>query len=95
MTALWLACFTDQPAATTRLLLDRGAGPDSLARWTADDGTTEQDSPLYEATLWGAVETVRELLARGADPNAGDGSPLRFAATEEIKNMIRAKGGRG
>jgi hypothetical protein len=40
--------------------------------------------------VWGAVETVQELLRRGADTNVGDFSPLRVARTEEIKDLIRA-----
>jgi hypothetical protein len=93
VTALWLACWTGQPAAISRLLLHHGADPDMLVQWTWDNGHTLQESPLAMAAGRGAVETVREVLGHGADPNAGEDSPLGRARSQEIKDLIRAAGG--
>ena len=95
VTALHLACDTAQPGALPGLLLRHGADPNSLARVTSDDGRVTSCSPLACAAARGAVETVQELIASGADPNAGDWSPLEYASTEETRTVVRAAGGRG
>ncbi|MEV7523530.1 ankyrin repeat domain-containing protein [Streptomyces sp. NPDC091371] len=62
-----------------RLLLEAGAPPDAESRGIGAEGT-----PLCAAACWGEADTVRELLAHGADPNLreDDGagrSPLDWA----------------
>jgi ankyrin repeat protein len=52
-------------AAIARLLLTSGASPD-----TESSGIGAEGLPLCAAACWGHTETVRELLAHGADPNA-------------------------
>ncbi|MFE0375251.1 ankyrin repeat domain-containing protein [Streptomyces inhibens] len=66
-------------AAIARLLLVAGASPDTESSGLGSEGT-----PLCAAACWGHTETVRELLAHGADPNLhedhGTGrSPLDWA----------------
>lgn len=66
-------------AEIARLLLKAGASPDTQSRGIGAEGT-----PLCAAACWGHTETVRELLAHGADPNLredhGTGwPPLKWA----------------
>ena len=65
--------------AALGLLLDAGASPDAESGGVGAEGT-----PLCAAACWGHTETVRELLAHGADPrlreDQGAGlSPLDWA----------------
>ena len=49
------------------------------------------------SAIGGAVETIQELLAGGADPNAGDVSPLWAAGAAKsagAQKLIRERGGR-
>ncbi|MEV6544160.1 ankyrin repeat domain-containing protein [Streptomyces sp. NPDC051665] len=67
-------------AVIAGLLLAAGASPD-----TESSGIGAEGTPLCAAACWGHVETVRELLAHGADPNVredhGEGwSPLDWAS---------------
>ncbi|MFB7630388.1 ankyrin repeat domain-containing protein [Streptomyces sp. NPDC056149] len=66
-------------AAIAALLLAAGASPDTESAGPGAEGT-----PLCAAACWGHTETVRTLLAHGADPNQredhGTGrSPLAWA----------------
>ncbi|MGW2826565.1 ankyrin repeat domain-containing protein [Streptomyces sp. NPDC001443] len=77
-TPLYLASVQGE-AGIARLLLEAGAGPDTESRGEGSDGT-----PLCAAACWGHTETVRVLLAHGADPGRreehGRGwSPLEWA----------------
>ncbi|MBE8476277.1 ankyrin repeat domain-containing protein [Streptomyces justiciae] len=77
-TPLYLASVQGE-AGVARVLLRAGAAPDTES---AGDGS--QGLPLCAAACWGHLETVRELLAHGADPNLredhGTGwSPLDWA----------------
>ncbi|MEV5593880.1 ankyrin repeat domain-containing protein [Streptomyces sp. NPDC052496] len=77
-TPLYLASVNGE-ADIARLLLKAGASPDTESNGFGSEGT-----PLCAAACWGYTETVRELLAYGADPNRredhGTGrSPLDWA----------------
>ncbi|MEU7136024.1 ankyrin repeat domain-containing protein [Streptomyces sp. NPDC046261] len=77
-TPLYEACVNGK-AGIARLLLAAGAFPDAESGGPGSEGT-----PLCAAACWGHTETVRELLAHGADPNLredhGTGwSPLDWA----------------
>lgn len=66
-------------AEIARLLLTAGAAPNIESSGVGAEGT-----PLCAAACWGHTETVRVLLAYGADPNLreddGTGwSPLQWA----------------
>ncbi|MFD4558000.1 ankyrin repeat domain-containing protein [Streptomyces sp. NPDC058469] len=66
-------------ASIAGLLLSAGASPD-----TESGGIGAEGTPLCAAACWGHADTVRELLAHGADPNLredhGTGwSPLEWA----------------
>lgn len=62
-TPLHLASVNGE-AGIVRLLLIAGAAPDTESGGLGSEGT-----PLCAAACWGYTETVRELLAHGADPN--------------------------
>ena len=54
-------------------------------------------TPLHLAALHGNTEVVDFLLKKEADPNAKDEygqTPLDRAKNEEIKQLLRAKGGK-
>lgn len=77
-TPLYLASVQGE-TEIARLLMEAGAAPDRESRGVGSEGT-----PLCAAACWGHAETVRELLAHGADPNLredhGTGwSPLDWA----------------
>ncbi|MEV2212805.1 ankyrin repeat domain-containing protein [Streptomyces sp. NPDC050997] len=77
-TPLYLASVQGE-AEITRLLMEAGASSDTESRGAGSEGT-----PLCAAACWGHRETVRELLAHGADANLredhGTGwSPLDWA----------------
>ncbi|MFJ9248587.1 ankyrin repeat domain-containing protein [Streptomyces sp. NPDC101776] len=77
-TPLYAAAVNGE-AAITGLLLAAGASPA-----TESSGTGAEGTPLCAAACWGHTDTVRELLAHGADPNVredhGTGwSPLDWA----------------
>lgn len=75
-TPLHLACFFGHLEAA-RLLLEAGANVGVPAR------NPMRVQPLHSAAASGQVEIVRELLARGADPNArqeGGFVPIHAAA---------------
>ncbi|MER5299892.1 ankyrin repeat domain-containing protein [Streptomyces lasiicapitis] len=66
-------------ARIAHLLLAAGASPDTESAGLGSDGL-----PLCAAACWGHTETVRELLAHGANPNLredhGTGrTPLEWA----------------
>lgn len=77
-TPLYLAAVQDDTRAA-RLLLAAGAPPDAESAGPGAEGT-----PLCAAACWGHAETVRILLAHGADParreDHGTGrTPLEWA----------------
>ncbi|UNS95303.1 ankyrin repeat domain-containing protein [Streptomyces tubbatahanensis] len=77
-TPLYQACVSGQ-ADVARLLLEAGAAPDAESGGPGSEGT-----PLCAAACWGHTETVRALLAYGADPRLredhGTGrTPLEWA----------------
>ena len=86
VTPLYWACTTGQEDSALLLIK---AGADVNAPSTSSDG--EQLSSLYRAAKMGQEMVVRALLARGADPNLGDGSPLSYAKTPEIRSMIETQ----
>lgn len=75
-------------ADAVEFLLDRGADIHSLSvrfDWHGDEGVT----PLHHAAINAHLETVRVLLARGADPdvpNQWGATPLRFARWANDEN---------
>ncbi|MER5431429.1 ankyrin repeat domain-containing protein [Streptomyces sp. NPDC002588] len=79
-TPLYTACVQGA-AGIARRLLEAGAPPDAESAGPGAEGT-----PLCAAACWGHTETVRTLLAHGADPDLredhGTGwTPLRWAET--------------
>ena len=75
-----------------RRLLDQGA--DANARVAPDEGGDASLSALYFASHNDHVALVRELLARGADPN--DGESIYHAAEEnhrDVLELLLAHGG--
>ncbi|MGV9558428.1 ankyrin repeat domain-containing protein [Streptomyces sp. NPDC003522] len=77
-TALYVASVQGS-AGIVRRLLEAGAPPDAES-----DGPGSQGTPLCAAACWGHTETVRALLAHGADPglreDRGTGrTPLEWA----------------
>ncbi|MFG2292172.1 ankyrin repeat domain-containing protein [Streptomyces sp. NPDC048603] len=84
--ALLLAVWTDD-AGRVRALLRAGADPATPAA----DGIT----PLYAASVHGAADAVRLLLAAGAPPNSesggtgSEGTPLCAAASWGHTDAVR------
>lgn len=74
-------------AEATRLLLGRGARPND--RCNAGHGPT----PLMRAAETGHPESVRALLAAGADVNIVDWAPNSFPRTDTTALMYAAKNG--
>ena len=75
------------------LLLDKGADPNIVS--TYGDGGGE--SPLYIAAKYGMKEIAALLLENGAEVNAKNHAgktPLDVAEKEEIKKLLRARGGK-
>ncbi|MEU5889149.1 ankyrin repeat domain-containing protein [Streptomyces sp. NPDC047461] len=93
-TPLYLASVQGE-AEVARLLMEAGASPDAESRGPGSEGT-----PLCAAACWGYTETVRELLAHGADPtlreDRGAGwSPLDWAdhgPHPDTAEVLRAAG---
>lgn len=91
-TALHLAAFFHQPG-TARLLVERGAPVDAVAR-----NVELRVTPLQSAAAAGESDTVALLLERGADPNArqlGGYTALHAAAqsgNEELARLLLAHG---
>ncbi|HEY1986013.1 MAG TPA: ankyrin repeat domain-containing protein [Terracidiphilus sp.] len=83
-TALHLAAAFGTPE-TVRLLIDHGARVDAVS------ANAQRNQPLHAALALGRnMETVRLLLARGADPNAtqaGGFTALFSAATANRKDL--------
>ncbi len=82
-----------------RLLLDLGADVDErILLEEVEEPTESWGMPLWFAALAGDVEIARELLDRGADPNANvyaSGWPLRNAWNHEddsLKNLLIERG---
>ncbi|HEY6346722.1 MAG TPA: ankyrin repeat domain-containing protein [Bryobacteraceae bacterium] len=73
-------------AASMRLLLDAGA------ETQPPPGVRAAYSPLVLAAMTGDLESVRALLARGADPNAAarGGAPLAQAVTFGYREVVQA-----
>ena len=68
--------------AVVTAVLRAGAVPERAD--TESGGTGAEGTPLCAAACWGHTDTVRELLARGADPNVREDhgmgwSPLDWA----------------
>jgi ankyrin repeat protein len=85
-TALHLAAFFCRPA-TARLLVERGAPVDVVAR-----NDQLRVTPLQSAAAAGETETARLLLERGADPNArqlGGFTALHAAAQRGDDALVR------
>ena len=85
-TPLHLACFAGG-ARTTALLVERGAGLETLAR-----ASFAQVRPLGTAAFSGDLESARVLLDAGADPNGtgvGEGAPLHSAARSGNAALVR------
>ncbi|WP_416980247.1 ankyrin repeat domain-containing protein [Streptomyces sp. T028] len=91
-TPLYTACVQGS-AAVARRLLEAGAPPDAESAGLGAEGT-----PLCAAACWGHTETVRVLLAHGADPalreDRGTGwTPLQWAERgpyPETADLLRA-----
>jgi ankyrin repeat protein len=73
-------------AASIRLLLEAGA------EIQPPPGIRAANSPLVLAAMTGDLESVRTLLARGADPNAParSGAPLSQAVTFGYPDVVQA-----
>ncbi len=90
-TPLHLAAFFSRPE-TARLLLERGAEVDAVAR------NEMRVTPLHSAAAARNIETARDLLERGADPNArqqGGFAPIHAAAQnadDELHELLIAHG---
>ena len=72
-----------------RFLLERGANP------TWDEPAAPRGSALHAASARDNLEMVKLLLAHGADPNEdvdSTASALAFAATPEIRELLRSHG---
>lgn len=95
-TPLYTACVHGA-ADSARRLLEAGAPPDAESAGVGAEGTA-----LCAAACWGHVETVRVLLAHGADPGLredhGTGlTPLAWATAgphPETIAVLRAAGAR-
>ncbi len=92
-TALITAIERDDLAMQT-LLLDAGADVDGVC------GCVTGESPLWAAAVMNRVAHLRELLARGANPNvvaAAGNTPLHVAAMRGLRDMaaqLLARGAR-
>jgi ankyrin repeat protein len=72
-----------------KLLLERGAHP------TWDEPAAPRGSALHSASARGNLDMVKLLLEHGADPNEdvdSTASALAFAATPEIRTLLRSHG---
>ncbi|MFF3499760.1 ankyrin repeat domain-containing protein [Streptomyces sp. NPDC003247] len=95
-TPLYLASVEGFAGIAARLLA-AGAPPDAESAGPGAEGT-----PLCAAAAWGHTDTVRTLLAHGADPSLredqGTGmTPLEWASREphpETVAVLRAAGAR-
>jgi uncharacterized protein len=90
-TPLHLAAFFSRPE-TARLLLERGAEVDAVAR------NSMRVTPLHSAAAARNAETARDLLERGADANArqqGGFTPIHAAAQngdDDLYELLVARG---
>ena len=84
VTPLYWACATGQNK-TALLIIKAGADVNALTKRSCDG---EELSSLYRAAKLGSIEVVQALLDKGADPNLGDGRPLKDAKTTEIRILI-------
>ncbi|MFE3149479.1 ankyrin repeat domain-containing protein [Streptomyces sp. NPDC059218] len=95
-TPLYLASVQGE-ADIARVLMEAGASPDTESSGPGSEGT-----PLCAAACWGHTETVRQLLAHGADPKLredhGTGlSPLDWADNgphPDTAEILRTAGAR-
>jgi ankyrin repeat protein len=74
-----------------RMLLDRGADPNS-----PDGATAPRGAALYAAARSGDRPLIELLLAHGADPNGwidSGGSATYIARTRELRDLLMANGG--
>lgn len=84
--ALTIASAYRGTAASIQALLDAGAQPKTPA------GKRLRSSPLVFASMTGDLETVKLLLAHGADPEAaaGGNTPISQAVTFGYPDVVRA-----
>jgi uncharacterized protein len=85
-TPLHFAAFFNQPEAA-KVLIDRGADVEAVASTFGDV------RPLHSAVAGSNTQTVLDLLAKGADPNARQGggfTPLHGAAQNGDREAIEA-----
>ncbi|MEU6271004.1 ankyrin repeat domain-containing protein [Streptomyces populi] len=96
-TPLYLASVQGE-AEAARLLMEAAALPDTESSGPGSEGT-----PLCAAACWGHTETVRELLAHGADPTLREDDGTGWSPLDRAENgahldtaeVLRAAGARG
>lgn len=92
-TPLMHAIYKNQPGAV-RALLDAGADANRTFDFESEPRTKQTEvTPLMMAAAYGQTETVRLLLARGADPALADGDgnrALDYALTGVLYRSVFA-----
>ncbi|MDK1474300.1 ankyrin repeat domain-containing protein [Streptomyces sp. 549] len=82
-TPLYLASVQGE-AEIARLLTEAGVFPDAESGGVGSEGT-----PLCAAACWGHTETVRVLLAHGADPNLREDGGTGWAPLDWANHASR------